>query len=62
MAILGRRVLYFGAICLMIFVARGAYAQFGGSISGVVEDPSGAVVPGETDTSQYRDERAANCN
>src|ERR1035441_8208540 len=46
MAILGRRIFCFAAICLIMFVTHGAYAQFGGSISGVVADPSGAVVAG----------------
>src|SRR5438105_1516335 len=32
--------------CILILLASGAYAQFGGSISGVVSDPSGAVIPG----------------
>ncbi len=46
MAIAGRRIFALIALCSMIFVAHGAFAQFGGSISGVIADPSGAVIPG----------------
>ena len=46
MATFGRRIFCFVAICLMMSLAHTVYGQFGGSISGVVEDPTGAVVPG----------------
>ncbi|HKO18669.1 MAG TPA: carboxypeptidase-like regulatory domain-containing protein [Acidobacteriaceae bacterium] len=46
MAIFGRRILRLAAISLLVFATHAAFAQFGGSISGVVADPSGAVVPG----------------
>ena len=32
-------------LCSLMFVAHGAYAQFGATISGIVTDPSGAIVP-----------------
>jgi hypothetical protein len=46
MAITGRRICCLIVICSLMLVAHGAYAQFGGTISGVVADPSGAVVTG----------------
>ena len=33
-------------LCSLMFVVHGAYAQFGATISGIVADPSGAIVPG----------------
>lgn len=46
MAVFGRRIFCLTAVCLLVLAAHGAFAQFGGSISGVVADPTGAVVPG----------------
>ena len=43
------RIKYFFSLCFLVcslFVVQGAYAQFSGTISGVVLDPSGAIVPG----------------
>ena len=37
-------------LCGLLLTVHGAFAQFSGTVSGVVADPSGAVVPGATMT------------
>jgi hypothetical protein len=46
MVIAKRRISCLITLCFLMLVARGAYAQFSGTISGIVADPSGAIVPG----------------
>jgi hypothetical protein len=46
MVIAKRHISCLITVCLLMLVARGAYAQFSGTISGIVADPSGAIVPG----------------
>src|SRR3984893_9470983 len=46
MAITGKRIFSLIILCSLAFGTRGAYAQFSGTISGIVSDPSGAIVPG----------------
>ena len=46
MAIVRRHTFRLLILCSLMFVVEGAYAQFGGTISGIVADPSGAIVPG----------------
>jgi hypothetical protein len=48
MVIAKRRISCLITLCFLMLVARGAYAQFSGTISGIVADPSGAIVPGAT--------------
>src|ERR1700738_2941627 len=42
----GKSIIRLILFCSLAFGARGAYAQFSGTISGIVADPSGAIVPG----------------
>src|ERR1700674_5615262 len=45
MVIARKRIFCLVTLCFFVFVA-GACAQFSGTISGIVADPSGAIVPG----------------
>jgi Carboxypeptidase regulatory-like domain len=46
MALVRRYTFRLLILCSLMFAGHGAYAQFGASISGIVTDPSGAIVPG----------------
>jgi Carboxypeptidase regulatory-like domain len=46
MAVAGKRIFRLVLLCSLAFGARIAYAQFSGTVSGIVADPSGAIVPG----------------
>src|SRR5580698_4157494 len=41
-----KRFSFLIALCFLMLVTSGAYAQFSGTISGTVVDSSGAIVPG----------------
>jgi hypothetical protein len=63
MAIAGKRTFCLIILCSLAFSTRGAYAQFSGTISGIVADPSGAIVPGATLTllnTSTNEQRVAN--
>jgi hypothetical protein len=46
MATTGKRIFCLIALCSLAFGTRIAHAQFSGTVSGIVADPSGAIVPG----------------
>ena len=54
------KIYFLVMVCASLSFSQNAFAQFGGVISGIVSDPSGAIVPGasltllDTNTSQQR--------